>query len=190
MTDLNRQTPTVPLENAKAGLESLARRLALLHSCYAKAIINALGEKEGMRIISSAIKDFGIKIGEKTKEEVENAGLELNEYNFEKAKSFALPSFGFYDKVELTKVDGRPAVRVTGCLLAKIWKEYGDEKTGRLYCYMDVAKYMGYNPNLKCVHLKASLDGEDCCELTVKATTEEERERFFSEESDWFGLDK
>jgi len=190
MADPNQQASTVPLEDAKAGIESLARRLALLHTSYAKAIINALGEKEGMPIISSAIKDFGIKIGEKTKEEVENAGLELNEYNFEKAPSYALPRFGFYDKVELMAVEGKPAVRITGCQLAKAWQEQGEEKIGRLYCYMDVAKYMAYNPDLKCIHLKAAMDGDGCCELTVKATTEEERERFFSEKGDWFGLDK
>lgn len=41
-----------------------------------------------------------------------------------------------------------------GCVLAKVWLEYGEEKIGRLYCHMNVAKYMGYNPNYKLIHTK------------------------------------
>ncbi len=39
---------------------------------------------------------------------------------------------------------------------------------GRIYCYMDQAKYTAYNPELKCVHVKNILDVDPYCELAVR----------------------
>jgi hypothetical protein len=81
-------------------------------------------------------------------------------------------------------------VRAYKCALGEVWKEYGEEKLGRLYCYVDPAKYMAYNPNYKLVHIKALPDGDDYCELTVRPTTEQERKDFSSEKKDWRYIDK
>jgi len=74
--------------------------------------------------------------------------------------------------------------------MARIWKEYGEDELGRLYCYVDPAKYMSFNPRFKLVHIKALPDGDDYCELTVRATTEEERADFSDEDKDWSYIDR
>jgi len=40
--------------------------------------------------------------------------------------------------------------------------ERGSQEWGRIYCYVDQAKYDAYN-GIKCKHLKNLLDGDDCC---------------------------
>lgn len=39
---------------------------------------------------------------------------------------------------------------------------------GRIYCFVDQAKYEAYNPGLECVHVKNVLDGDPYCELAVR----------------------
>ena len=180
----------VPFEEARKYIASVSRRVALLHLCYAKAIINELGTERGKRLILKAIKDFGRKIGEKTREEVLSKDLEPVPENFEIGESYVLPKFGMHDKIEVVEIEGEKRFRVYGCILAKVWKEYGEESLGRYYCYMDIAKYMGFNPDYKLIHTKCVLDGDEYCELVVRRTTEKERKDFFAEGKDWTYLDK
>jgi hypothetical protein len=176
---------------AAAALQSLSRRLALIHLSYARTIIDELGEENGMRLISKAIKDYGSRIGEKTRKEVLEKGLEATPENFGQGDSYALPKFrGLHERLEAGEVEGRIRIKALGCMLAEVWKEYGEERLGRLYCYMDPAKYMAYNKDYKLVHTKTVPDGDECCEFEVKRTTEREKADFFSEDRDWFYIDK
>jgi len=179
----------VPLDVAKQGIASVSRRLALLHIAYAKAIIDEVGEERGMKIIAKAIKEYGRVIGEKTREEVLNKGLEPIPENFDKGDSYRIPSFGMHDRIEVVEVEGELRIRAYGCVLAKVWKELGENRLGRLYCYMDIAKYMGYNPKYKLVHVKCVPDGDEYCEFAVRPTTEKERRDFFSKDKEWFYID-
>jgi hypothetical protein len=180
----------IPLEEAERAVESASRRIALLHLSYAKTLITELGEKTGNELIAKAIKDFGIRIGEKTKKEVLDKGLQTSPENFSAGMSYAIPRFGMHERIETVKVEGEQRIRAYGCVLANVWREYGEEKLGRLYCYMDVAKYMSYNPNYKLVHTKAIPDGDDYCELAVRSTTEKERKDFSTKNKDWLYIDK
>jgi len=181
----------IPLDEAKRAIESVSRRVALLHLSYAKTIIEELGEERGLELIAKAIKDYGVRIGEKTREEVLRLGLEPTPENFNAGESYRVPAFGMHDKIEIVKVNDEERVRIHGCILAKVWQEYGEERIGRLYCYMDVAKYMGYNPNYKQIHTKTIPDGHPYCELTIKPTTEEERRIFQTGKGkDWLIIDK
>lgn len=179
----------VPLDEAKQGIASASRRVALLHLAYAKAIIDEVGVGRGIKIIAKAIKEYGKRIGEKTREEVLSQGLDPVPENFDRGPTYRIPSFGMHDRVEVVDIGGELRVRTYGCVLAKVWKEYGEEKLGRLYCYMDTAKYMGYNPKYKLVHIKCVSDGDEYCEFAVRPTTEKEREDFSSEDKDWFYID-
>ncbi|MDZ7758668.1 MAG: L-2-amino-thiazoline-4-carboxylic acid hydrolase [Desulfovermiculus sp.] len=189
MQDQN--SPSIDLEEAGRALASVSRRIALLHLAYARAIMNELGQERGTRLISEAIKDYALKIGEKTKAEVEDQGYEAIPENFEKGLSYALPKIpGMHSGWEVIhEPDGRKKLRANGCILGKVWKEYGQEKLGRLYCYMDTAKYMGYNPLYKLVHHQALPDGDECCEFEVQETTPEERDDFATPGRDWFYMD-
>lgn len=186
----NKEKEMIPLDEAKQAVASASRRIALLHLSCAKTLIEELGEKKGMELIAKAIKDYGIRIGEKTREEVLSQGLEPTPENFSAGKSYRLPMFGMHDKIETVKVDDEQRIRTHGCVLAKVWQEYGEEKIGRLYCYMDVAKYMGYNPNYKQIHTKTVPDGDAYCELAVRSTTEKEKKDFSAKNKDWLYIDK
>lgn len=180
----------VPMEEAKKEIEISIRRLALLHLSYAKTLIQELGEDKGTRLIMKAIKDYGIRIGEKTRKEIVNQKLEASPENFHKGEYLRVPKFGIYERCETSEVEGEKRTRVYVCAMDKLWKKYGEEKLGRLYCYVDPAKYMAYNPRYKLIHIKALPDGDDCCEMAVRLTTEKERKDFLSKEEDWSYLDK
>jgi hypothetical protein len=77
-----------------------------------------------------------------------------------------LPLLGW--NMEKVVVDGEPRIRIYDCNLAKAWNALGDPALGRLYCYMDQAKYAAYNPKLECVHAQNTLDGDPCCELAIR----------------------
>ena len=188
----NQNTSWIDPEEASQALASVSRRIALLHLAYARAIINSLGEEQGALIISEAIKDYATKIGETTKSEVEAQGLAAIPENFEKGRSYALPRIpGMHAGWEkITDAEGKERLRAYGCIMGEVWKEFGEEKIGRLYCYMDTAKYMGYNPYYKLVHHKALPDGDDCCEFEVQQTTPEERKDFATPGKDWFYMDR
>ena len=68
-----------------------------------------------------------------------------------------------------------PGVHV--CHLAEVWKELGAPELGRLYCFVDQAKYKAYNPDLECVHVKNVLDGDPYCELAVRTGEKELSQR-------------
>ena len=192
MKGRSRNKKVVPIDEAKQALQSICRRLGLIHLEYAKAIVEELGEKKGIKLISRAIRNYGSKIGEKTREEVLAKGLEIIPENFNKGDTYRIPSIpgGLHETRKIVKVDGKERFCSTGCIVAKVWQEEGEEKLGRLYCYMDVEKYMAFNPNYKYVHIKAIPDGDDCCEMGIKPTTEQERKDFFAEDKDWFYIDK
>jgi hypothetical protein len=95
-----------------------------------------------------------------------------------------------HERRETVEVDGERRIRLFGCVMARIWKEYGEEKLGSLYCYVDLAKYMAFNPNFKLTHLRALPHGDEYCELAVKPTSAKEREDFSAEDSDRLYTDK
>lgn len=181
---------TISLEEAKRQVELTSQRIGLLHLSFAKTIVDELGEEKGKKLILKAIKDYGRKCGERVKKGVVAQGLELTPENYGAGGTGSLPKFGMHEGREVVEVDGEKRVRAYGCVMAKIWREYGEEELGRFYCYIDPAKYMAYNPNFKLVHIKAMPDGDDYCELTVRATTEKEREDFASEDKDWSYIDR
>jgi hypothetical protein len=71
--------------------------------------------------------------------------------------------------MEKVVVAGEPRIRIHDCNLAKAWNKLGDPALGRLYCYMDQAKYTAYNSKLECIHEKNTLDGDPYCELAIRA---------------------
>lgn len=180
----------VSIEEATHAVEVTARRIALLHLAYARTLVQELGEKKGIELIARAIKDFGVKIGEKTREEVVAQRLKPTIENFGAGKSYAIPRFGMNDRAETVKVGDELRTRVYGCVLADVWKEYNEEKLGRLYCYVDPAKFMGYDPNYKQIHTQAVPDGDKHCEMAIRQTTEKERHDFASKEKDWLYVDR
>lgn len=178
-------------QEAAHEVEITARRIALLHLAFAKTLVNELGDEEGKKIILKAIKYYGKLVGEEMKNKVHGLGLETTPENYGIGDSRDLPKYGMHERKEVFETDGRNRRRSFGCVLAKLWREYGEEELGRLYCYVDLAKSMYYNPDYKLVHTKCMPERQDEeCEFDMLPTTEQERKTFFNEGTDWTKIDR
>lgn len=180
----------ISMDEAKRAVEITCQRLALLHITFARAIVSELGEKEGKKLILKAIKNYSKMIGEKVKSDVKEMGLENVPANYGTGKSRDLPAFGMHTGRERVTINGETRTRVFGCIMGKLWNETDEGELGRLYCYVDSAKYMAFNPNFKLMHTKVLPCGDDYCEITVRTTTGQERKDFADEEADWAYIDK
>jgi len=150
-------------EEATRQVLSIVNRMALLHYSYAKTLIRELGARKGKEVTRKAIDFYGRQVGKQVRERTKAKGLQTLLENYQED----LPLLGW--NMEKVVVDGEPRVRIYDCNLAKAWNKLGAPGLGRLYCYMDQAKYTAYNPKLECIHAKNTLDGDPCCELAIRA---------------------
>ena len=150
-------------EEARGQIHSMITRAALIHYAFTKTLIDELGEKKGKALAKKAIRLYGKWVGKRIKEKTLAKGLPLIRENFQDD----LPSLGWEDR-ELVEVDGEKRARVFTCHLARVWQELGAPELGRIYCFVDQAKYDAYNPELECVHTRNVLDGDPYCELAVR----------------------
>jgi hypothetical protein len=144
-------------------LKSMITRTALIHYAFTKTIIDELGKEKGGKLAKKAIRLYGEMVGKKARENTLAKGLPTLAENFQND----LPALGWADR-EKVVVEGEKRARVHTCYLAEAWKELGVPEIGRLYCFVDQAKYEAYNPELECVHTKNVLDGDPYCELAVR----------------------
>jgi hypothetical protein len=159
-------------EEAFEQIKSMITRAALIHYAFTKTLIEELGEKKGKELARKAIKLYGEWVGKRVKEKTLAKGLPLIRENFQDD----LPVLGWADR-EKVEVEGEERSRVHTCHLAKIWQELGAPELGRIYCFVDQAKYEAYNPELECVHTKNVLDGDPYCELAVRPKKKTERRK-------------
>ncbi len=176
---------SVPLEEAKEQVRKVCVRLALLHLSFARTIVDELGEEKGRQLILKAIKEYGTRIGEEARVKANAQGLDDNPENIKSD----LPLYGIHTGWEKVEVGGEERRRAYGCVMGEVWNELGEGELGRLYCYVDPAKYMAFNPNFKLMHLKALPDGDPYCERAVRPTTEQERKDFADKDKDWSYID-
>ncbi len=181
---------TVTIKEAAEEVEMATKRIALLHLAFAKTLVKELGDEKGKKIVLKAIKYYGKLIGEEMKKNIISQGLDTTPDNYGKGGSRDLPKYGMNDGQDAFETEGRQQRRTIGCVLGKLWREYDEEELGRLYCYVDLAKSMYYNPYFKLVHTRCMPEGKDeVCEFDILPTTEQEREDFFKEEG-WEKLDR
>ena len=156
-------------EVAEQDVIALAERLASLYQHFAQVLLAELGEEQTREIIEKVIKNYGEESGRNAGEAVRKMGLELSADNFSKGSD--LPSMGW--KAEKKQYsDGRENTKITFCPLARYWIDRDFTELGRLYCYVDQAKYSAFNPELKCIHVKNVLEGDAFCELAVEKREE------------------
>jgi len=177
---------SIALEEAKEQVRRVCVRLGLLHLSFAKTLVTELGERKGKELVLKAIKDYATRIGEQVKANVTAQGLNNDPANYNED----LPLYGMHEKKEAVEVDGEKRRRAYGCVMGKVWNELGEGKLGRLYCYVDPAKYMAFNANFKLIHTKAQPDDDAYCEFAVRPTTEQERKDFAAKDKDWSYIDK
>ena len=156
---------TISRQEAVANVRLMARRTALLYHYFAKTLVEEMGEEEGKRLIAKAVWAYGEHCGKAVREGVEAMGLPPIDENFNKVSD--LPKLG-WEASTITLENGETRPIVTYCPLAAVWQELGAEDLGRLYCYVDQAKYHAYNPDYKFTHTKNVLDGDAWCEFWVR----------------------
>ena len=154
---------TVPKKEAMQQLKNMISRTALLHYAFAQTLIEELGEEKGRALALKAIKRYGGFVGQKARKRAQEKNLSFTPENFQDD----LPPLGWPSR-EKVIVDGENRARVHTCYLADTWKELGVPEIGRLYCYVDQAKYETFNSHLEYVHTKNVLDGDPFCESAVR----------------------
>jgi hypothetical protein len=154
---------------AREAVQSMTRRIGLLHMCYARTLVQELGEERGRELIEKAIWDYGTEIGLKTRAKVEGLGLEPTPENFNRGSD--LSPLGF-DTCSV-EIDGEKRKEIHGCVLAEVWAEYGEEELGGIYCLVDPSKMQAYDPGWTMVHTKKVPDGDPYCETAVRRCCEE-----------------
>jgi hypothetical protein len=155
---------SVPKKEAIHEVEVAIARLALLHLSFSKTLVEEFGEEKGKEVIIKSIMEYGRRVGEGTKRGLQD-----------------LPKYGVYGKYE--------AGRVYDCVLARVFKEYGAEDLGCLYCYVDPAKSMATDPSQKFIHTTCAACGDDYCTFELASTSEKEREDFKNRSKDWKYVD-
>jgi len=178
----------ISLEEARKQVALVCRRLGLLHLAFSEVLVKEFGKEEGKRLIAKAIKEYGKKIGERKREIALSQGLELTPENFQALRD--IPTIGMHDHSERVEVAGEKRSRAYGCVMAQVWHEYNQDELGRIYCYVDPANVMAFSPEFKLAHTKTVPDGDEFCELVMRPTTEQDREDFLAEDTDWTELDK
>ncbi len=152
-------------EVAEKDVISIARRLASLYFHFTQVLSEDLGEEKAKEITKKVIKNYGEESGREARKKVEEMGLSLEKENFSRGSD--LPSVGWETEPKEYS-DGKCNVKITYCPFAEFWIEKGAEKFGRIYCFVDQAKYSGFNPELHCTHVKNVLDGDPYCEIALE----------------------
>lgn len=160
----NSQPATVSVAEAVAQIGIAVERLAMLHYHYARRIVEELGEERGRKLISDAIAAYGREIGERHRRKTMEAGVAASVENYKTLPD--LPTLAWTEEFKpVRSVAGRP---MPICPLAAYWMDVGAESLGRLYCYVDQAKYAAFDPECECRHLKNVLDGDEGCQIVAK----------------------
>ncbi|MCK4513403.1 L-2-amino-thiazoline-4-carboxylic acid hydrolase, partial [bacterium] len=150
-------------------IEAMSRRVGLRHRCYARRLVRELGEERGRELIEQSIWDYGTEVGKATRRRVEELGLEPTPANMGRGSD--LSPIGFDHR--RVNVNGEFRIQSLNCVLADVWREYGEEELGQLYCLVDPAKMQAYSPELTLVHTKRIPLGDECCELAVRSVAAE-----------------
>lgn len=159
----------VTKQESKKDITIMAKRLALVYYFFTKKLIEEMGEEEAERIVKDVIEEYGSYCGERVKEKVESLGHEIKAENYGKGKD--LPTLGW--DISLVESDGETMLyEFANCPFAEQWKELDFEKWGRLYCWIDQAKYSAFDDRIQCVHDENVLDGDSTCMIRLVTKAE------------------
>lgn len=177
----------VPVKEAIEQVGVAMTRLALLHLAFSETLVEQLGEEKGKELIINSILEYGKRVGERTKEGCQ----ELPYYGVHEGYFYADDEY--IDARSKPRSEGEKwdfsLYKVYGCILAKIFRGYGKEDLGCLYCYVDPAKSMAADPNYKLKHTACEVCGDEYCAFDLVPTTEKERKDFINKSKDWKYVD-
>jgi len=141
-------------EEATEQVRRLGRLFGLMFYHFANLLVEELGEERGKALVREAVKRFGLDRAQQIKEKVVAMGLEPTLENYRKAAD--LPEIGW----------GGPT-RESYCPFAEVWFEKGAVDLCKLYCDVDIWKYVGYNPRIKVERRSWVLEGDRECRYEI-----------------------
>lgn len=175
------------LKDAMEQVKTAVTRIALIHLGFSKTLVEELGEDKGKELIIKSMIEYGKLVGKQTRK----GGQDLPYYGLH--DKYVYDDHEFIDTrncpVPRDKDFDFTRYRVYGCMLAKVFRELGEEELGRLYCYVDSAKSMAVDPSRKLIHTACEPIGDDCCQFDMVPTTEKEREDFENKSEEWKEVD-
>ncbi len=169
MSERNEATAdTIPVSEAASQVLIMVERIAMVYYHFAQTLVNHLGEEKARELVTEAIASYGKEVGERQRERILAAGLEAECENYRAVPDLArLAWTPDYMPRLLINGEERPV-----CPLAKYWIDKGAADIGRLYCYVDQAKYAAFDPECECRHPRNVLDGDSECLIVAKKKSE------------------
>ena len=140
----------VSREEASAQVRSLANMFGLMFYHFASLLVEEFGEEKGKELVNEVVKRYGFDRGQRFREKAIAMGLEPVLENFKKVQD--VPTLGW----------GGPS-RETYCPFAEVWIEKGAEDLGKLYCEVDIWKYVPCDPGIRVKRVKSVLEGDERC---------------------------
>lgn len=141
-------------EEAAEQVRKLGRLIGLLFYHFSDLLSEEFGEERGKELVREAVKRFGLDRARQVREKVISMGLDPTLDNYSRAAD--LPEIGW----------GGPS-RESHCPFAEVWFEKDAVDLCKLYCEVDIWKYVGYNPEIKVERKAWVLEGDRDCRYEV-----------------------
>ena len=150
---------------AASQVRQMGRMMASLYYHMSFQLIEAVGAEKAKQIIQRAIEALGNERGAEQKEKVVAAGYAYVPENYGKIPD--LPSLG-WDVQPVQDGENATHLQIHYCPFAEVWQQKDFAEFGRLYCFIDQAKYRGFHPDSQLVTLKNVLEGDEFCEMVCR----------------------
>jgi predicted ArsR family transcriptional regulator len=146
---------TFTKEEAAEQVRKVGRMFGLMFYHFANLLVEEHGDQRGKELVKEAVKRFGLERAGQMKQKAIVLGLDLTVENFRKVSD--LPEVGW----------GGPT-KETHCPFAGVWFEKDAVDLCKLYCEVDIWKYVGYNPNIDVKRKAWVLDGDSDCRYEIR----------------------
>ena len=146
---------TYTREEATEQVRKLGRLFGLMFYHFSNLLVEELGEERGRELVREAVRRFGLDRARQVRERVVAMGLEPTLENY--GRGADLPEIGW----------GGPT-RETHCPFAEVWFEKGAVDLCKLYCDVDIWKYVGYNPEIEVKRTAWVLEGDPECRYDIR----------------------
>ncbi|OGD58863.1 hypothetical protein A3K78_01560 [Candidatus Bathyarchaeota archaeon RBG_13_52_12] len=152
---MSRKKDTYTYDECFEQVRTMARLFGLMFYHFSNLAVEEMGEKKGKEFVAKVVKRFGLERAKRVKAEVKKLGLK--------------PTLENYGKVlDLPRIGWGGSTRETFCPFAEVWMEKGAEDLCKLYCDVDIWKFVGYSSKIKVKRLKSVLEGDSDCAYDVK----------------------
>lgn len=123
-------------EEAAEQVRKLGRMFSLMFYHFANLLADEYGEDQARSLVKEVVKRFGLDRARQVREKVVAMGLEPTLKNYRRAAD--LPGIGW----------GGPT-RESHCPFTEVWLEKDAVNLCKLYCDVDIWKYVVYNPDIE-----------------------------------------